>query len=301
MKDHETWPNRLAVADPAPIRRYFTGDAGVQLSGCCWDGEGTNVLLVHGLASNALLWQGVGAELAMAGLNVAALDLRGHGLSDKPDAGYDYTTVSRDVAQVLEGWASAAPVHIAGQSWGGNVVLRVALDRPDLIAGVIAVDGGMIDLASRFPNWDECAATLAPPKLLGTALAELERRVHEWHPDWPETGLCGSLGCFELHEDGTVAPWLTLERHMAILRAMWEEGPSAWYGGIEVPVLFIPARPSDGSSNPLMGKEEAVRVAASQVRRSRVEWVTGDHDLHAQHPRHIAGLIMETIGLSSPR
>ena len=151
MTDHESWPNRLVVADPAPVRRSFTGDAGVELSACCWDGPGTNVLLVHGLASNALLWQGVGAELAAAGFNVAAVDLRGHGRSGKPDSGYDYGTVSRDVALVIESWASAAPVHIAGQSWGGNVVLRVARDRPDLIAGVVAVDGGRIACVAANP------------------------------------------------------------------------------------------------------------------------------------------------------
>ena len=300
MTDHESWPNRLVVADPAPVRRSFTGDAGVELSACCWDGPGTNVLLVHGLASNALLWQGVGAELAAAGFNVAAVDLRGHGRSGKPDSGYDYGTVSRDVALVIESWASAAPVHIAGQSWGGNVVLRVARDRPDLIAGVVAVDGGMIDLASRFADWDACVAALTPPTLVGTSLADLEGRMRSWHPDWPETGLCGSLGCFDLRADGTVAPWLTLERHLAILRSMWEEGPSAWYGEIEAPVLFVPAQPADGSPNPLMGKEEAVRFAASMLRRARVEWVTGEHDLHAQHPRQLADLIAGTVGLPRP-
>lgn len=298
MTNQETWPERLVVVTPAPLRRRLPGADGVELSVCCWPGDGPNVLLVHGLASNALLWQGVGAELAKRGANVAAVDLRGHGLSDKPDDGYDYATVSRDVAGVLDAWATAAPVHIVGQSWGGNVVLRVAVDRPDLIAGVVAVDGGMIDLASRFPQWSNCAQTLAPPELVGTSLEELARRVRQWHPDWPESGLLGALGCFELRSDATVAPWLTRERHMAILRSMWEEGPSSWYSRIEAPVLFLPARAQDGSHNPLMGKDEAVRAAAAQVSRARVEWVTGEHDLHAQHPLIVAGLIAQSAGLA---
>ncbi len=51
-------------------------------------------LLVHGLASNARTWDGVAARLAAEGHPVVAIDQRGHGLSDKPDDGYDYATVT---------------------------------------------------------------------------------------------------------------------------------------------------------------------------------------------------------------
>jgi len=47
----------------------------------------TPFVLVHGLASNARLWDGVARRLAGAGHSSAAVDLRGHGRSDKPDTG----------------------------------------------------------------------------------------------------------------------------------------------------------------------------------------------------------------------
>src|SRR4051794_34327372 len=61
----------------------------------------TPFLLVHGLASCAALWDGVGEVLAGLGHPVAAVDQRGHGLSDKPDTGYDHVTVADDLAAVL--------------------------------------------------------------------------------------------------------------------------------------------------------------------------------------------------------
>ena len=60
------------------------------------DAAGTPVLLVHGLASNARLWDGVASRLAADGHPVAAVDQRGHGQSDKPDGGYDFATLTED-------------------------------------------------------------------------------------------------------------------------------------------------------------------------------------------------------------
>ena len=47
------------------------------------------IVLVHGLASNAMLWQGAATALAARGHRVIAIDQRGHGLSSKPESGYD--------------------------------------------------------------------------------------------------------------------------------------------------------------------------------------------------------------------
>jgi pimeloyl-ACP methyl ester carboxylesterase len=89
------------------------------------------VLLVHGLSSNARLWDAVAGHLADAGHPVVAVDLRGHGASaaiadDEPDA---IAQAAHDLAAVCTdlGWPS--PV-VAGQSWGGNVVLQLAAARP---------------------------------------------------------------------------------------------------------------------------------------------------------------------------
>ena len=115
-------------------------------------------VLVHGLASNARLWDGVGRRLAAAGHRVVAVDQRGHGRSSKPDDGYDMATVADDLHLLIGALGIRRPV-VAGQSWGGNVVLELAFRHPDDIAAIVCVDGGFIDLRQRFPEWDDAAAT----------------------------------------------------------------------------------------------------------------------------------------------
>lgn len=240
---------------------------GVSLAVRVWAGERAPFVLLHGLASNARMWDGVADALASAGCGVAAVDLRGHGQSDKPDWGYDFPTVVADVVAVIGalGWERPA---VVGQSWGGNVVVELAARHPSLVRGVAGVDGGEIELWRKFPEWSECARELAPPPLAGRAVAEVEREVRRHCEGWPESGVQGLLANFEVRADGTVAPWLTYDRHMQILRALWEHRPSELLPSLEVPVLMIPASTVPG----------------------------GDHDLHAQHPSVVAALLMERFG-----
>src|SRR6202034_1307918 len=80
-------------------------------------------LLVHALASNSLLWDYTSLELARLGHRVAAVDLRGHGISDKPDHGYDFQTLTSDIVTVTDALGLLRPI-LAGQSLGANLVLE---------------------------------------------------------------------------------------------------------------------------------------------------------------------------------
>jgi pimeloyl-ACP methyl ester carboxylesterase len=246
-------------------------------------------LLVHGLASNARLWDGVAARLAGYGHEVVAVDQRGHGQSSKPDDGYDMATVADDLGLVIEalGWDRAA---VAGQSWGGNVVLEFAVRHPDLVSLVACVDGGFIDLRDRFPDWDDAATALAPPRLAGTPLARMQRWLDTSASDWPETGRQGTLANFEVRDDGTIAPWLTFERHLLVLRGLWEHQPSSRYPLVSAPVLLIAA--DNGDVAWTRSKHEAVDAAIGALPIGRAEWFSpAHHDVHAQYPDAVGDLL----------
>jgi pimeloyl-ACP methyl ester carboxylesterase len=247
-------------------------------------------LLVHGLASNARLWDGVGSRLEELGHRSVAVDQRGHGLSDKPDTGYDFTTITNDLAALIRAVGFDRPM-VAGQSWGGNVVVELAWRYPSLVRGIACVDGGTIELSSRFSEWEDCKAAMTPPKMAGMPLDRLETGLRKMHPDWPESGIAGTLANFEVRSDGTVAPWLTLDRHLQILRAMWEQKPSSLFPSIEVPVLLVPARGGVGG----MDKSKSIEAAAAALRQSRVEWFDADHDIHAQFPVVLADLFHQCV------
>ena len=272
------------------------GGTGVALRTVRWgnpaEASAVPLVLIHGLASNALLWEGAALEFAALGHAVVAVDLRGHGLSEKPDDGYDMQTVTNDVAGVLRVLASQGyerPV-VAGQSWGGNVVIELALTHPELVRGVVAVDGGFLELQEHFPQWEECSVALRPPNLLGTPVARMRGYMESAHADWPKTGIDGSMANFEQLPDGTIRPWLTLERHLMVLRGLWEHKPTHIYKDITVPVMFVPAEGPGGVFAET--KRHAVERALHSVPKVRVEWFSpADHDLHAQHPVRFAQVV----------
>lgn len=269
---------------------------GVALRTVRWGNPANNLfaplVLIHGLASNAMLWEGAAHAFVARGHAVVAVDLRGHGLSEKPDSGYDMQSVTSDVAGVLRVLAADGyerPV-VAGQSWGGNVVVELAHRHPELVRGVVAVDGGFLELQTHFPQWEQCSSALRPPNLLGTSASRMRGYMESAHPDWPKTGIDGSMANFEQLSDGTIRPWLTLDRHLMVLRGLWEHKPTHIYKDISVPVLFVPAEGPGGVFSET--KRHAVELALHSVPKVRVEWFSpADHDLHAQHPVRFADVV----------
>src|SRR5687767_6680359 len=154
-------PLTRPLAEPSDVRVEVS--PGVTLRVRVWPGDiPAPYLLVHGLSSNARLWDGVAAELSAAGRPAYAVDQRSHGESDAPPEGYDTTTAAADLAVVCER-LGLSPVVAVGQSWGGNVVVRLAAEHPALVAGLALVDGGWIDLSAEFATWEECERALRPP------------------------------------------------------------------------------------------------------------------------------------------
>jgi pimeloyl-ACP methyl ester carboxylesterase len=256
-------------------------------------GDLAPVLLVHGLSSNARLWDGVGGELAILGHPVAAVDQRGHGSSGKPSSGYDFATLTDDLLAVMDqlGWRGALP-YAVGQSWGGNVVLELAARQGHGLRGAVLVDGGTIELSARFADWPTCEAAMAPPPIAGTPVEEFERMIRMQHPDWPEAGIQATLANVEVLGDGTIRPWLSRDNHLKILREMWDQRPSDLYPMVAVPVLMLMAE-DPTNQRWMSGKREGVERAGALLPESETRWIVGDHDLHAQHPGLVASLVHE--------
>lgn len=238
-------------------------------------GAGRPVLMVHGLASNALLWRDVADALNDAGHAVAAVDLRGHGRSDRPSAGHSTAVAADDLGSVVEalGWTARGPL-LAGQSWGANVAIRSAADG-DLWSGVVAVDGGWIHLADRFPDFDDCWRVLAPPGFGDRSPAEVLAFLRGHTEGWPEHALGAIVGNLEV-VDGRVRNRLAAEHHRQILRSLWQDDPADLYPRVHVPVHLMVAGRT---------RSEDVERAARAIAQSTVSWhPDAHHDLHLQNP-----------------
>ncbi|MGH2743801.1 MAG: alpha/beta fold hydrolase, partial [Thermoleophilaceae bacterium] len=91
-------------------------------------GSGEPLALVHGSWGDATNWRFVVRGLAES-FRVLAYDRRGHSRSERPDTPGSVDEDGDDLAALLEA-LDLAPAHVATNSWGGNIALRLAARRP---------------------------------------------------------------------------------------------------------------------------------------------------------------------------
>jgi pimeloyl-ACP methyl ester carboxylesterase len=109
------------------------------------------LLLVHGWGGDLRAWDPVRPGLAER-RRVVAVDLRGHGRSSVPAAGYGPARLAADLAGLLA-QLDLPPVVAVGHSMGAQVVTALEVEHPGLVSALIAVDpayGATEQEATRF-------------------------------------------------------------------------------------------------------------------------------------------------------
>ncbi len=270
---------------------------GVRLRCRDWAGAGPPIVLLHGLASNARIWDAMTPQLA-GRHRVVAIDQRGHGLSGKPDGGYDFASVSGDLRAVLDRLEIERAI-IVGHSWGGNVALAFGVTHPARVLGLVFVDGGFLDLrGTDGMSWEQVERELAPPDLTSMTMEELVANARHWNErnGWSPAAEATIRGSFRTAEDGTIRPQLSRENHMRILRSLWEQEPSLLYGALGRPALLVPAYTEAKGrwAEYQERKRRGVEAALAAIPDARA-FVMEDtiHDVPLHRPDDLAAAILE--------
>lgn len=130
--------NGRAVSPGAPTDRWVEAE-GLRLHLLDWGGSGPPVLFVHGGSAHAHWWDFVIPLLADR-FRCLALDLRGHGESDRPRNGdYGLTAHAGDVAAVV-GSLGLIGGGIVGHSFGGWVAMVYAGRAGDAVGALAILD-----------------------------------------------------------------------------------------------------------------------------------------------------------------
>ncbi len=200
--------------------------------------------------------------------------------------GYDtVTAVATWPRSGAWGWRRVIAV---GQSWGGNVVVRLAAEHPALVAALALVDGGWIDLSTEFASWEECEAALRPPDVDGLRPRGGARLTsHGSIRPGRTSAVEATLANLRVRPNGRLERRLAIPKHMRIVRSMWDDPPWRDFPAIEAPVLLMPAIPDDDAGAALR-RAKVGKATAALSRPTVREYVGGDHDLHAQQPAELA-------------
>lgn len=225
------------------------------------DGEGRDLVLLHGLtATRRNVVQG-SRLLAREGARLIAYDSRGHGESDAaPDAaGYEYADLVADLAAVLRALEIQRPV-LVGSSMGAATAMALALADSSAVAALVQITPAYAGepRASELEHWDALAEALDR----GDVDAFVDRSGANELPE-------------RFREGVRLATRQRIERHRslgAVADALRVVPRSAAFDGLDrlealdVPVLVVGSRDESDPGHPLaVAQEYARRLPRAQL------------------------------------
>jgi pimeloyl-ACP methyl ester carboxylesterase len=211
-------------------------------------GDNPPILLVHGWCCDHAYFAPQLEHFANRGHRVVAVDLRGHGRSDKPEGSYAMEVFADDLAWLCEQIGLAKPV-VVGHSMGGIVAFDLAARYPDLPSGVV-----MLDAAVVLPS----AARATIPGLLKQLCG----------PDYRETLRSYVANSLFIQTDDRERKQRILEgmslapQHVVVsaFEGLRDYDPTEATGGLAVPAVYIAADEAQPRSDMARFHELAPRV-----------------------------------------
>ena len=222
----ERWPaiGSLVEVDGSDMHVIMSGDSGPA------------VLMIHGASANAREFTGTLAPRLSADHRILMADRPGHGYSERADGSESLAVQARQMAGVIRSMTPGEKVVVVGHSFGGAVALRVALDYPDLVDGLVLLAPVTHDWGSGGETWYNKAAG---PPVIGPIFSQLAPIVG---PAQVKTGI-----------DGVFNP---------------SDAPEGYYGDAGLGLLFRPPhfRANADDMNALRGE-----LAAQQERYPSID------------------------------
>jgi pimeloyl-ACP methyl ester carboxylesterase len=292
--------------DPEYISKNQASDSGADLSDLVENTDNVPIVLLHGLAATADTWR-LTAQYLYPHHLLYAFDLRGHGLSDHPEQGYELSAIAEDV---ISGMAKLGlgQVAVVGHGWGARVALVLAARHPALVSHLILVDCPHVEprhwpgmTRERFIHERDSAESYpSRERYLNTLHWEMSSF---WSPEVEQI----VLSYMYETPDGSMTERLSGEHQCQIRASLWDDRALSYYGKVTCPVLLIPAadkpQPDDEPPERLEDADEfaaakgqmALQVARA-IQRCSVLWMPGSsHNIQLQCPQVLAEAIVKFL------
>jgi len=193
------------------------------------EGDGPPILLVHGWCCNHSYLAPQFAHFARQGRHVVAVDLRGHGQSDKPSEPYTMQLFADDLAWICTRLGLAKPV-VVGHSMGGIIAFELAVRHSDLPSAIVMLDSAVARPSESRAGIPRFLEALRGPDYRAALRSYVDSALFI-PTDEPKRRA-------EILDDMSMAP-----QHVMIsaFEGMRDYVPTAVAGGLRVPSLYIAA------------------------------------------------------------
>lgn len=253
-----------------PVWSYIERDS-TRLAVADFGGSGTPVLLLHGLAGHAEEWADTASWLT-AGHRVFALDLRGHGRSERRPQEVSLSVLVADTIAAIQ--RMDALVIVVGQSLGGLISIAVAAAQPDLVRALVVV---------------EASPTALGASTTDALAAEVEGELSSWPVPFrtrddavayfggPSISATAWTEGLEERDDGL---WPRFDIDVVVRMLREAVGHSQWnaWEQIQCPVLVV--RGETGSLTMSDAEEMVRRLPSARL----VKVAKAGHDVHLERP-----------------
>jgi pimeloyl-ACP methyl ester carboxylesterase len=224
------------------------------------------IVLIHGITSSSLSWIRVARPLAR-NARVIAVDLKGHGDSDRPSGGYRLADQAGEVAGLVER-LGLRQIRLMGHSWGGAISALLAGDSALPITRVVLEDPAIA--VATGPGGPERRQQTAQNYVSSVGLDrdETERRVRATAaPGWIEEDIQGKIDA-------------AVKTSPASVQAVFDEN-GAWdvtesLVRVRVPTLLVRAETELGG---IVG-ESVLEAIRAQPLIQVVTIPRADHNIH---------------------
>lgn len=253
------------------------GTNGIRLHVVDHGGDGPTLVLMPGLTANARFFDAIVAGGLHVGVRVLAVDLRGRGLSDKPDTGYTMADHAADIVGLVEA-LGGGPVVMGGHSFGGLLTYYLAthhrevVDRCVVLDAPVEVDPTIVDQIK--PSLARLESTMPSfPEYLGAV------RSQPYFVDWWDPAIEAYYRAdVEDLPDGRVKPRSHPDHIQQAIEATLVPDWPRLATEITQPTLVVRARGPFGppGSPPILDAEPARRLVDS-LRDGRLVEVDGNH------------------------
>lgn len=252
-------------------------------------GSGDPLILVHGSWTDHHSWDLVAPELARH-FHVITYDRRGHSQSERPEGQGSVREDAADLAALIEE-LGLAPAHVAGNSFGASITLRLASERPELFRTLIAHEPPLFGLLEDTPE-------SAP--LLEEVRNRIQAVVEELAAGHMEAGARRFAETIALGP-GSWDNQLTPETRETFIRnaPTWLDevrDPEALHidldalGGFAQPALI-----STATASPPLFPPVVARLVQALPKAERLDFPGAGHMPHLSHPREYVEAVLSFV------